>query len=114
MFSKIILFLCSLICIFSLKIDACSTFLLEKEHRFLLAKSYDWIVEDGLVVVNKRHIAKQAMTSDQPMQWVHAVQESHALLHVVCTSAPRSENVCIRTFSPAARAASASALTRPW
>lgn len=57
-------------CILSLKIEACSTFLLEKEHQLLLAKSYDWIVEDGLVIVNKRNIAKQAMTSDHPMQWI--------------------------------------------
>ena len=70
MISKIILFFCSITCIFSLKTEACSTFLLEKEHRFLLAKSYDWIVEDGLVIVNKRHIAKQAVTSDHPMQWI--------------------------------------------
>lgn len=70
MINRTILFFCSIICIFSFKIEACSTFLLEKESQFLLAKSYDWIVEDGLVIVNKRHIAKQAMTSDHPMQWI--------------------------------------------
>jgi penicillin V acylase-like amidase (Ntn superfamily) len=69
MINKIFIFFYSIICAFSLKTEACSTFLLEKEHQFLLAKSYDWIVEDGLVIVNKRHIAKQAMTLDHPMQW---------------------------------------------
>ena len=59
-----------MICTFSLETEACSTFLLEKEDRFLLAKSYDWIVEDGLVVVNKRDIVKQAMSLDHPMEWV--------------------------------------------
>jgi len=67
---KTILIFCSIICIFSLNTEACSTFLLEKGNQFLLAKSYDWIVEDGLVIVNKRYIAKQAMTSDHPMQWI--------------------------------------------
>jgi len=70
MINKIFLFFCSIICIFSLKIEACSTFILEKKHQLLLAKSYDWIVEDGLIIVNKRHIAKQAMAVDNPMQWV--------------------------------------------
>lgn len=70
MINNIIMFFCLITCILSLKIEACSTFLLEKEHQFLLAKSYDWIVEDGLVIVNKRHIAKRAMTPDHPMQWI--------------------------------------------
>lgn len=68
--NKLILLFCSIICIIQLKTEACSTFLLEKENQFLLAKSYDWIVEDGLVFVNKRQIAKQAMTADHPMQWI--------------------------------------------
>ena len=69
---KTIIFCSLTTCMFSPKIEACSTFLLEKDHRFLLAKSYDWIFEDGIVIVNKRHIAKQAMTisSDHPMQWI--------------------------------------------
>lgn len=70
MVNKLILFFCSIMCVFSLKTEACSSFLLEKEHQFLLAKSYDWIVEDGLVIVNKRRMAKQAMTLDHPMQWI--------------------------------------------
>lgn len=70
MFKKISLFYFLIVYSFSLSIEACSTFLLENKHHFLLAKSYDWIVEDGLIIVNKRHIAKQAMTSNNPMQWV--------------------------------------------
>lgn len=70
MIYKMIMLLCLTASMFSLKTEACSTFLLEKEHQFLLAKSYDWIVEDGLVIVNKRHIAKRAMTPDHPMEWI--------------------------------------------
>lgn len=54
-----------LLCIYVISIEACSTFLLENK----LAKSYDWIVEDGLIMVNKRHIFKQAMPADNPLQW---------------------------------------------
>lgn len=57
-------------CLLSIKICACSTFLFEKEDKCFLAKSYDWIAEDGLVVVNKRHVAKLAMAVNNPMQWV--------------------------------------------
>lgn len=70
MINKKVVFFCLITCILSLKIEACSTFLIEKEHQFLLAKSYDWIVEDGLIIVNKRHISKRAMASDHPMQWI--------------------------------------------
>ncbi len=70
MVKKIIRFVCLVICSLILKVEACSTFLLEKDTQLLLAKCYDWIVEDGLVVVNKRHIAKQAMTSEHPMRWI--------------------------------------------
>lgn len=70
MFNKTILFFYLTISFFVSNLDGCSTFLLEKNGRFLLAKSYDWIVEDGLIVVNKRSIAKQAMTLDKPMQWI--------------------------------------------
>jgi choloylglycine hydrolase len=69
MFKKIILLWISTFS-FILSNEACSTFLLKKNNHILLAKSYDWIVEDGLVIVNKRHIAKQAMTFDNPMEWV--------------------------------------------
>lgn len=70
MISKMVMFFCSITCLLTLKMEACSTFLLEKGDQSLLAKSYDWVVEDGLIVVNKRHIAKQAMTSDHPMKWI--------------------------------------------
>ena len=69
MITKLFSFL-FLFAIFSPKIEACSTFLLENKDQPLLAKSFDWIVEDGLVVVNKRSIAKKAMTLDHPLEWI--------------------------------------------
>ncbi len=67
---KIIVLFCLIVNVFSIETEACSTFLLEKGPQFMLAKSYDWIVEDGLIIINKRQIVKQAMTPDHPMQWV--------------------------------------------
>jgi penicillin V acylase-like amidase (Ntn superfamily) len=59
-----------MVLLFFARVDACTTFLIKRDSQVFVAKSYDWIAEDGLVVVNKRHIAKQAMTLDQPMRWV--------------------------------------------
>jgi penicillin V acylase-like amidase (Ntn superfamily) len=70
MFAKIAVSFCVFLNLIALATYGCSTFVIEKDSQFLVAKSYDWIVEDGLVIVNKRHIAKQAMTSDRPMQWI--------------------------------------------
>nr|MBA2728473.1 linear amide C-N hydrolase [Parachlamydiaceae bacterium] len=72
MLNKIILFFFVFNNFFASNAESCSTFLLEKSDQILLAKSYDWIIEDGLIMVNKRHIAKVAMTKDSPMpmQWI--------------------------------------------
>lgn len=70
MHNKICLYFYILTYLFSLHVESCSTFLLEKNGHFLVAKSYDWINEEGLVIVNQRNIAKQAITPDHPMQWI--------------------------------------------
>ncbi len=40
---------------------ACSTFQLRHEGRVFVGKNYDWMVEDGLIIVNKRGVSKTAM-----------------------------------------------------
>jgi choloylglycine hydrolase len=40
---------------------ACSSFLLESENTKLLAKNYDWDLEHGYVLINKRNMKKQAL-----------------------------------------------------
>ena len=67
---KIITLLIFICCLFISHIEGCSAFVLKKDSQSFLAKSYDWMIEDGLVIVNKRHIAKQAMGSNRPMEWV--------------------------------------------
>lgn len=66
------LFVCIylMVCFLYKNLEACTTFLLKKDSNILVAKSYDWVAEDGLVVVNKRDVAKQAMVASQPLFWI--------------------------------------------
>ena len=48
--------------------EGCSTFCLAGAGP-VFGKNYDWDVADGLVIVNKRGVAKTAMTSDNPAKW---------------------------------------------
>jgi len=52
--------------------SACSTFVMEDGARRVFGKNYDWDVTDGLVIVNKRGVAKRAFTvgTETAAQWV--------------------------------------------
>ncbi len=54
--------------------DACTTFALERGTELVVGKSYDWHTADGLLVVNQRSLAKQALvdpkTRLKPARWV--------------------------------------------
>lgn len=52
---------------------ACTTFLMSGESGHVIGKSYDWDHGQGLVLVNKRGMAKQALPmkpDDKPARWV--------------------------------------------
>lgn len=52
---------------------ACTTFLLEQDGQRVVGKSYDWDNGLGMVVVNKRGVAKQGLPfkpTDRPPRWV--------------------------------------------
>jgi len=56
------LFLTSLVVLFSVNGSfACTSFLLENGTTQLFAKNYDWDLEHGYVLVNKRNVRKRAM-----------------------------------------------------
>ncbi|BBO71374.1 hydrolase [Desulfosarcina alkanivorans] len=40
--------------------EACTTFQLTHEGQVFVGKNYDWMVEDGLIIVNKRGVSKTA------------------------------------------------------
>jgi hypothetical protein len=53
--------------------DACTAFMLERGGAPVVGKSYDWYMGQGLVVVNKRGVAKQSLPAkpgDRAAQWI--------------------------------------------
>lgn len=48
---------------------ACTTFCFQSQGTRVFGKNYDWNVEDGLVIVNKRGMAKTAFTEESPARW---------------------------------------------
>jgi choloylglycine hydrolase len=57
--------------------DACTTFMLERGAERVVGKSYDWHMGQGLVIVNKRGVAKQSLPvkpGDTSARW----QSRHA------------------------------------
>ena len=53
--------------------SACTTFMLERGGDRVVGKSYDWHMGQGLVLVNKRGVAKQALPvkpDDHPARWL--------------------------------------------
>jgi penicillin V acylase-like amidase (Ntn superfamily) len=52
---------------------ACTTFLLGTGDTPVVAKSYDWDMGQGLVIANKRGVAKQSLPlgpKDTPLRWI--------------------------------------------
>jgi hypothetical protein len=53
--------------------DACTTFMLERGGERVVGKSYDWYMGQGLVIINKRGVAKQSLPvkpGDRAARWV--------------------------------------------
>lgn len=68
-FMKCIICCLVIICIFPQASQACSTFCLDHNSQPVLGKNYDWMVEDGLIIVNKRNVSKTAAVANQPASW---------------------------------------------
>jgi len=47
----------------------CTTFCLGDSGELVFGRNYDWNVDNGLVIVNKRGVSKTAMARDLPAQW---------------------------------------------
>lgn len=52
-------------------LNSCTAFILKTGKRIVLAKNLDWPVGDGLVVVNKRGIARESLSTgnSEPVKW---------------------------------------------
>ncbi len=49
---------------------ACTTFCFMNDGEWIYGRNYDWYIEHCLIMVNKRGVAKVAMTNDNPAQWI--------------------------------------------
>lgn len=51
---------------------ACTTFCLKRNGEVLFGKNYDWMIGDGLILVNKRGVEKSAVSEGRPnpARWV--------------------------------------------
>ena len=67
-----IVILCILfICLVPKASQSCTTFCLDHGDQPVFGKNYDWMVEDGLVIINKRGVTKTARSGFQnrPLTW---------------------------------------------
>jgi choloylglycine hydrolase len=48
---------------------ACTTFCLKRNGEVLFGKNYDWMIGDGLIFVNRRGVAKTAMSGANSARW---------------------------------------------
>lgn len=60
-----IVLLAASICLLPEASRSCTTFLLNRGDELVFGRNYDWMVDDGLVVVNKRDVSKTALTRDE-------------------------------------------------
>ena len=52
---------CSLAAALTGPLAACTSFCLQDEEHLIFTKNYDWHIGHGLIIVNKRNIAKRAL-----------------------------------------------------
>lgn len=50
-------------------IYACTTFCFMQDKTWIYGRNYDWFTEHCLIMINKRGVAKTALTQDNPAQW---------------------------------------------
>jgi len=55
--------LCLMILFLETEAKACTTFQLNHVGQVIVGINYDWMVEDGLIIVNKRRVSKTVMKS---------------------------------------------------
>jgi len=69
---KILLCIFIAVCVTVSHAHSCSSFVFNNNSQLLFGKNYDWMIEDGMLVINKRNMAKTAITisGTQPISWV--------------------------------------------
>jgi penicillin V acylase-like amidase (Ntn superfamily) len=67
---KYVLLLVGVVIFFSNLAVACTTFCFMNNGEWVYGRNYDWYTEHCLITVNKRGVAKTALTQDNPASWV--------------------------------------------
>ena len=67
---KYIVILVSVLVFLTSNAIACTTFCFMNKGEWVYGRNYDWYIEHCLIMVNKRGVAKTALTQDNPAQWV--------------------------------------------
>jgi choloylglycine hydrolase len=55
--------------LFASNVLACTTFCLKNKSEILFGRNYDWMIGDGLVMVNQRGVAKISTDKSAPAKW---------------------------------------------
>jgi penicillin V acylase-like amidase (Ntn superfamily) len=65
-----LIFCCLFIsCITPPAAQACSTFCLDHNSQPVFGKNYDWDVDDGLIIINKRNVLKTSAAAESSISW---------------------------------------------
>lgn len=66
---KYFFFVISIVIFFMNGARACTTFCFQNNNERIYGRNYDCFTEHYLIIVNKRGVAKTALTEDNPAQW---------------------------------------------
>ena len=64
--------ICFLLLSLSQALFACTSFCIKDDATLVFGKNYDWHIDTGLIIVNKRNVTKKALlldNSDKPAEW---------------------------------------------
>lgn len=70
---KVLILGCCIVVLLTAAASACTSFVMAEDGHFVFGKNYDWFMDHGLIVVNKRGVPKNALMldpTDRPAQWV--------------------------------------------
>lgn len=71
--ARIVTVFCCAVLVLAQALPACTTFCLEDDEDLVFGRNYDWHLDHGLVIVNKRGVTKRALLidrADTPARWV--------------------------------------------
>ncbi len=71
--ARFLMIVCCAVLVLAHALPACTTFCLKDDESLVFGRNYDWHLDHGLVIVNKRNIAKRALLidpEDTPARWV--------------------------------------------